>query len=178
MGAKDMALVDAQRFKEGMRRLAGAVCIITLGEAGASRRRAGLTATAVCSVSAEPPRLMVCINRKVLAHELVAEGGALCVNLLAPAQLPEAKRFAGMVEGVVGEDRFAEGPWRQPEEGAPELTSAPAHFQCRIAEVIPASTHSMVLCDVVAVTVGKADALPLIYFDGHFMSAAEIEEIK
>lgn len=166
-------LVDPQQFKNGMRRLAGAVCILTLGD---QRRRAGLTATAVCSISAEPPRLMACINRTVFAHELVEVGGALCVNVLDPALLDEAKRFAGMVDGVNGEERFASGRWRQSAGNAPELDSALVRFQCRIAEVLPASTHSMVLCDVVDVTTAGAKAPPLVYFDGRFMSAAEVQE--
>ena len=177
MGAMDMAhSVDAQRFKEGMRRLVGAVCIVTLADEGC---RAGLTATAVCSISAEPPRLLVCINRSVFAHGLVATGRPLCVNVLTAEQMDQAKRFAGMVEGVAGEDRFASGSWALPSVGAPELTSALACFQCSIAEVLPAASHSIVICDVVGVGMAAkatdAHAAALVYFDGRFMSVAEVQ---
>lgn len=180
MGAAELVpSVDAQRFKEGMRRLAGAVCIVALAD---ETRRAGLTATAVCSISAAPPRLLVCINRGVFAHELVAAGRPLCLNVLAPEQIQEAKRFAGMVDGVVGEERFASGAWAQSDGEAPELTSALARFQCRIAEVLPAASHSMVVCDVVGVRVATmavdAEASALIYFDGRFMSVAEVQTTR
>ncbi len=176
MGAADMDhLVNAQQFKGGMRRLAGAVCILTLNHGG---RRAGLTATAVCSISAEPPRLMVCINRNVYAHELVMVGAALCVNVLGSDQIGDAKRFAGMVEGVSGDERFAAGPWMESPGRALELGSALVRFQCRIAEIHPASTHSIVLCDVVAVTTAEVLAAPLVYFDGRFLSVAELAKTQ
>lgn len=162
--------LDPQLYKNGMRRLAGAVCILTLNRDG---EWAGLTATAVSSISAEPPRLMVCINRNVYAHEFVEPGGPLCVNVLESGQLEHAKRFAGMVDGVKGRDRFAAGPWQQSADDAPELASSMVRFQCRIAEVILATTHSIVICDVVAVSAATAEASPLVYFNGRFMAVAD-----
>jgi flavin reductase (DIM6/NTAB) family NADH-FMN oxidoreductase RutF len=168
--AKRALPLDPQHYKNGMRRLAGAVCILTLNRNG---NWAGLTATAVSSISAEPPRLMVCINRNVYAHEFVEPGGPLCVNVLDTGQLEEAKRFAGMVSGVKGEDRFAAGPWHQSGDDAPELDTSLVRFQCRIAEVILASTHSIVICDVVGVSAAEQEASPLVYFNGRFMAVAE-----
>jgi flavin reductase (DIM6/NTAB) family NADH-FMN oxidoreductase RutF len=168
--AETLHQLDPQLYKSGMRRLAGAVCILTLNRNG---DWAGLTATAVSSISAEPPRLMVCINRNVYAHEFVEPGGPLCVNVLESGQLEEAKRFAGMLNGVKGQDRFSAGPWQQSEDDAPELESSLVRFQCRIGEVIMASTHSIVLCDVVGVSTAAQVEPPLIYFNGRFMAVAE-----
>lgn len=171
-------LVDAVAFKNGMRRLAGAVCILTLRKDGA---RAGLTATAVMSVSAEPPRLMVCVNRSVFAHELLDLGGVLCVNVLGTSNLDDARRFAGMVEGVSGDARFMGGAWFDVEDGAPALADALATFQCRVIELMPAGSHTLVLCEVVAVglPVNRAEPLPaeqpLVYFDGRFVSLGELQ---
>lgn len=169
---KTGSLLDPQQYKSGMRRLAGAVCILTLNREGLW---AGLTATAVSSISAEPPRLMVCINRNVYAHEFVELDGPLCVNVLEASQLDDAKRFAGMIEGVNGQDRFTSGPWEQSGDDAPELSTSMVRFQCRIAEVILASTHSIVICDVIAVTAAEAEAevSPLIYFNGRFTAVAD-----
>ena len=57
-------------FKEGMRHLASSVTVITVAHNG---KRDGLTATATCSVSAEPPQLLVCINKEAGAHDLIQE---------------------------------------------------------------------------------------------------------
>src|SRR4030088_3115701 len=57
--------VDAQQFRTGMRSLAGAVSIITSAQAG---HRYGMTATAVCSASAEPPTVLICVNKLATTH--------------------------------------------------------------------------------------------------------------
>lgn len=71
--------VDADQFRLGMRTLAAAVTLITSTGSG---HRHGMTATAVCSVSAEPPTLLVCLNKATATHGAVAKSGAFCVNLL------------------------------------------------------------------------------------------------
>ncbi|MOA34469.1 FMN reductase (NADH) RutF [compost metagenome] len=75
-----------------------------------------------------------------------------------------------MLEGVDGEQRFRHGAWRDAGDGsAPLLEDALAAFQCRVVELIDASSHSMVLCEVRQVHLpSHADADPLLYFDGRF----------
>lgn len=169
--------VSAGEFKGGMRRLAGAVCILTVQKGSL---RAGLTATAVVSVSAEPPRLMACVNRNVYAHELIEVGGPLCVNVLSAQQLDHAQRFAGMIEGVQGDERFLYSAWNEGESGAQVLADALVAFECRVTEVICAASHSMVLCEVVKVQLpgqaptGDDAGQPLVYFDGRFASLGEL----
>jgi hypothetical protein len=73
--------------------------------------RGGLTATAVCSVSAEPPQLLVCVNKSASAHDPIGEAGFFCVNILSPQHRKIAERFAGM-DGVEGDERFRDmGEW-------------------------------------------------------------------
>ncbi|WP_411958862.1 flavin reductase family protein [Pseudomonas sp. s4] len=163
----NMSSVDANAFRNGMRRLAGAVCVLTLRK---GELRAGLTATAVVSVSAEPARLMVCINRNVFAHRLLEVGASLCVNVLAQGNLQVAHSFAGMLEGVDGEKRFEHGRWVDgASEDAPYLADAMVAFQCQVVELIDASSHSMVLCEVRQVQLPvDAEQDPLLYFGGRF----------
>jgi len=71
--------VDAGQFKLGMRTLAGAVNIITSMHAG---HRYGMTANAVCSASAEPPTVLVCINKLASTHNAVSKSKVFCVNVL------------------------------------------------------------------------------------------------
>ena len=66
--------VTPQSFIQGMRQLALGVTLITTAHEG---RWAGLTATAVCSVSAEPPQLLACINRQAETHRLIAGAARL-----------------------------------------------------------------------------------------------------
>ena len=83
--------VDATAFKRGMRHLAASVTLITTRHRDL---RGGLTATAVCSVSAEPPQILVCVNKTASAHDPIGEAGFFCVNILAPDHRKIAERFA------------------------------------------------------------------------------------
>ena len=72
---------DKQSYREAMSRLGAAVNIITsTGEDG----DCGFTASAVCSVTDDPPTLLVCMNRIAKLNTAFKENGILCVNVLAP----------------------------------------------------------------------------------------------
>lgn len=157
--------VNADRFRAGMSRVAGACTIITSSVDG---ERAGLTATAVCSVSAEPPRLLVCVNRSVRAHQVIAHSRRLGVNVLGPEHENLAKRFAGMVQGVVGCDRFLEGDWADSSLGVPLLRDALVSFECEVIEETVSGTHSIFLCEVVDVATASNGDSALVYFNRHF----------
>lgn len=151
-----------------MRRLAGACTILTSVAPGEGRTGwAGMTATAVTSVTADPARLLVCINTSTWAHNIISQSGALGVNVLADDALHLAKLFA---TGVPAAEKFAEGDWRTIASGAPLLASALVSFDCVVAERVAASTHDIFICDVLDVLLRDAIGEPLIYFDGAFMA--------
>lgn len=157
--------VEPPLFRAGMRRLAGACSVI------ASRHgdvRAGLTATAICSISAEPARLLVCVNRSVRAHGVIAKSGLLSVNVLSQDQEDAAKRFAGMIVDVVAEDRFLGSSWRIGKLGIPLLEGSLVSFGCRVIEEIPGGSHTIFMCDVADMSFGTDEARPLMYFGGKF----------
>ncbi|MEY2632410.1 MAG: hypothetical protein RIR00_1064 [Pseudomonadota bacterium] len=156
--------VSAQDHRYGMRHFAVGVSIITGRHADA---RAGLTATAVCSVTADPPRLVVFVNKNVAASDIILDSGALCVNVLAGEQEDVAKAFAGMIEGVHGDARFNYGAWHALVSGAPALDASLANFDCRVIKVFDESTHHAFLCEVLA-TRERNDGEALIYLNGGF----------
>jgi flavin reductase (NADH)/flavin reductase len=152
-------------FCKGMRQLAGACVVIASGD---DHERAGLTATAVCSITADPPRLLICVNRNVRANEVIKRAGAFSINVLCGDQEAVAKRFAGMVEGVFGEARFVEGQWQTGVTGVPVFDDALVSFECRLAELIPASTHDMFIGEVVGLAGQQGASGPLVYFNSQF----------
>lgn len=158
--------VSKEQFCHGMRHLAGA-CVVIASEHDGDR--AGLTATAVCSISAEPPRLLVCVNKNVFAHGLITRSGAVSINVLGLEQEIIAKRFAGMVDGVCGEKRFEEnGRWESGVLGVPVLRDSLVSFECRVVEAIPANSHDMFVCEVIGIDGQQESESPLVYFDGKF----------
>ncbi|MBN3845969.1 MULTISPECIES: flavin reductase family protein [Burkholderiaceae] len=159
-------------FRQGMRRLAAGVCVLTSDLDGMP---VGLTATAVTSLSAEPPRLLACVNRKVSAYTAFEKARALCVNVLSASDVDIARRFAGMVPDVSGPDRFATSMWKGK---VPALSGALASFQCHIAEMVQAGTHSILICDVESVVVGEVDTAPLVYAHGQFSALVDDSSVK
>jgi flavin reductase len=166
----------ADLFKQGMRRLAGACTIITSVAPGQGREGwAGLTATAVASVTAAPARLLVCINRSVWAHDIIAQSRVLGVNVLCENRLALAKQFAG---GVRPEDKFSQGIWLTSKSGAPLLADALVSFDCLVTESIEASTHDIFICDVLGILMREPGGKPLIYFDGRFLPETATQNIE
>jgi flavin reductase (DIM6/NTAB) family NADH-FMN oxidoreductase RutF len=162
-GRAEFASVSAEAFKQGMRCLAAGVTIVTTLHDGA---RNGLTATAVTSLSADPPQVLVCVNRSAGAHDPIHRGSLMCVNVLAHAHQHLAARFAGQ-KGVFGEDRFGAGRWTTLTTGAPVLADALASFDCVVTERVQASTHTIFIGRVVGVRT-RPKARPLVYASGTY----------
>ena len=158
--------VSAASFKEAMRRLAAGVTIVTTRHGGV---RGGLTATAVCSLSVDPPQLLVCVSRSAAAHTLIHEGENLCVNLLARKHQALAARFAGQT-GILGADRFRAGRWGVLKTGAPVLEDSLASFDCVVSEKVSASTHTIFIGRVVDVRL-RPHGRPLLYTGGAYATA-------
>ncbi len=155
--------ISSDAFKAAMRRLAAGVTIVTTTHKDV---RGGLTATAVCSVSADPPQVLVCVNRSAAAHTMIVEGENMCVNLLARSHQKLAARFAGQT-GTFGPERFSVGRWMTLKTGAPVLEDALASFDCIVAEKVATATHTIFIGRVVDVRV-RDNGKPLLYAGGSF----------
>ncbi|GLR65608.1 FMN reductase (NADH) RutF [Acidocella aquatica] len=147
-----------QNFREAMSRLGAAVNIITTtGPDG----DAGFTASAVCSVTDDPPTLLVCVNKNASQHDAILAAGFLCVNVLTHEHQELSPMFAG-VGNVPMAERFAQTKWLRLDTGAPVLESATAAFDCKIDQVVEVGTHSVIFCAVRAIHLGDT-ASGLIY---------------
>ena len=155
--------MDKQTYRDLMRSQAGAVALIATGAVGTRR---GLTATAVCSLTDEPPTLLVCVNQSASAHDEIGRQGCFSVNLLSTEHQDLAGVFSGRTE-LQGEARFDDALWQTLKTGAPILKRALASFDCEVTEQRKVATHSIFVGEVRDGRVG-AQASPLIYFQGGF----------
>lgn len=156
-------LATASDFKAGMRRLAAGVNVITASDGQAHY---GLTATAVCSLSADPPHLLICVNAIANAHDALHRAGAFCVNVLTHDQEEIARRFAKM-DSASRERRFDLGLWAPLATGAPALQGALANFDCQTVRDISEATHTIFIGRVIAVRCAEAGQ-PLLYWNAQF----------
>lgn len=152
--------VSRQDYRDAMARLGAAVNIVTTdGPAG----RHGFTASAVCSVTDDPPTLLVCVNRDNDSYTIMRDNGVLCINTLTPAHEALSPIFAGVMGEAAKPQRFDNGAWTTLTTGSPVLQGATVAFDCHIARVVEVGTHGVFFCEVDAIsTDGHPHAL--IYF--------------
>lgn len=155
--------VNEEDFKQGMRRFPAGVCVITTKTA--SGFRAGLTASAVCSLSIDPPSLIVCINQMSGALEPIKESGIFTVNMLAETQVDLSNAFASP---VLDEEKFEGAVWTELETGSPVLSDAEVSFDCTLDQCIDVHTHSVLVGKVQAVASSTAETKPLLYLSGAY----------
>jgi len=164
--------VEAQNFKQAMRHCAGAVALVTVGsEPG---KRTGLTVTSACSLSDNPPSVLVCVNRNASAHARILEERHFVVNFLNEEHALLALTFSGQ-KGVNGDDRFGFGRWTTGATGAPVLEDAVAAFDCVLSEALETKTHSVFIGEVKHVRAATA-VDPLIYLNSGFHSIRDIRD--
>jgi len=132
--------VEAPIFREAMSLYGSAVHVVTTDGPGG---KTGFTATAICSVSDNPPTLLVCLNRKSQGSPLLAANRVFCVNTLGAGQEAISNMFA---------------------TGAPVLSSAIVACDCRVVEIKAVASHNVIFGVVEAVHLGTAG--PALVYHG------------
>jgi flavin reductase (DIM6/NTAB) family NADH-FMN oxidoreductase RutF len=123
-----------------------------------------MAATAVVSVCAEPPALLVAVNRSASIHAILSASDEFCVNLLSHRHAELVAAFSGKLKGAA---RFAEGDWRYTETGVPVLADALASIVCRTISRVDIGTHTLFIGEAAAIA-NHADIAPLAWMDGGF----------
>lgn len=158
--------ISAQNFKQAMRCLAATPTIITTYWQG---RRFGMTATAVSAVSADPPSLLICINRGASICEPLLQARSFCVNVLEADHQALCRVFSG---GAAGEARFGSGEWNSDANDIPYLVEAQANLFCNVERQSTFATHEIFIAKIASSSI-REDASPLIYLNGEFLLRAK-----
>ena len=148
--------VDPADFRRALGQFAAGVTVVTTRDA--QGRSLGLTVTAFCSVSLEPPLVLVCVDHRSEAHVGFRQAGLFGVSILADGQEEVSRRFAaGGAAKFVGLD-LATGT-----TGVPLIPGALAHLECRVRATHDAGDHAIYVGEVLAVDVKPGR--PLLYHD-------------
>lgn len=156
-------------YRNAMARLGTAVNVVTTAGPGGRR---GFTASAVCSVSDDPPTLLVCMNRGADSAPAFLANRVLCVNVLTANQQDLSPIFAGMTNADPVA-RFEAAAWTTLVTGSPVLSGAIVSFDCRVVQVTDVGTHHVMFCEVLELTASGSEGA-LIYFgrEYHTVGAA------
>jgi flavin reductase (DIM6/NTAB) family NADH-FMN oxidoreductase RutF len=124
----------------------------------------GLTASSLVSISAEPPMVLVGLERETTTRAAVVEGKAFNVSVLARAQEFIAERFAGRAPAV--DSAWREIPHRLGTNGIPLIEGSTAWLECSLVAVHEAGDHDICVGKVESAVQGAGD--PLILWDRTF----------
>ena len=151
--------ITSTDFRDCLRHFPSGVTIVTIKS---GKKIHGLTVSAFASVSPKPPLILIAIDHRHGAYQLLeAEGATFAVNILHQDQRELGNRFAW----VKDEDRFDEGAWAVAATGAPILQDALAWLDCTIYSRQKAGTHTVYIGEVQAAASPRPDQPPLVYWN-------------
>lgn len=154
--------VSRLEFRDAMARVCAPVNIVTTdGPAG----RGGFTATAMCSVSDDPPTLLICMNERSAQTGMFLENRRFCVNVLTQAHMHLASKFAGAIRNMA--ERYQAASWQTMPSGMPALLDAIVSFDCEIGDVNKVGTHNVMFGRVIDIRHGSGEAA-LLYVDRNY----------
>lgn len=164
------AVTKTDGFPEALQRLPRGVSILTFGE----KRRFGLTATSVSSLSREPPTILVSVDRSAPLSREFLRSRSFGVSVLAASHDSLAERFSGGAL-ITEQDGRPDRIWVSPESGVPLLEDAIATFDCARDDIMDYRGHAIVVGRVRGVRVpGKSSAL--VYWRGTYNQLGWTEE--
>lgn len=154
--------IDCGAFRSIMRTMVNGVTVITTSHGGQIH---GMTATAFSSVSAEPPTVLIVLNRSTRTHPLVSASKHFVVNLLSQDQIEIGNRFAGKLD-----NQFDGIAYELNEEGVPLIDGVVATLECETINEMAIGTHTIFIGRVLRGT--RSRTMPLVYHDGSYKAVA------
>lgn len=156
-------------FISAMRYVANSVSVVTTG--GAAGRH-GATVSAFCSVSADPPTILVCLHAKSRIAECVERNQTFNINVLPDNASLIADRFAGKQDPCIA-DRFEGIDLGQSE--VPTIAGSTV-FCCDLQDAILSGSHKIIIGRVKQTI--RGDAMPLAYLDGAYRQIKPLSEAR
>lgn len=157
-------LIDAKRFWRTLGERAIGVTVVTAaGQSGP----AGFLALSAAHVSADPPTMLVSIDRRTSALAAVLESRHFAVNMLGREHEKLSESFGGKGQEKHAE-RFVAEEWTTLRTGAPILRAALGAFDCELEQIIERPGVIIALGRVVDCLATGAGS-PLIYFRGKYL---------
>ncbi|MGV4925077.1 flavin reductase family protein [Streptomyces sp. BHT-5-2] len=147
-------------FKDAMARFPTGVAIATTcDEAGAPH---GLTVGSLCSVSLDPPLVLICVARSARCFPVFERSGEFAVSVLRRQHAELARRFATRTA-----EKFAAGGFTRTARGGVVVDDALATLDCLVDGRHEAGDHLILVGKVVDHRLAD-DGAPAVYVDRKF----------
>lgn len=155
-------MIDADTFRSVLGRFASGVTIVTTRDE--QGRDHGMTVSAFCSLSLDPPLVLLCVDHAAAMHPLLRPGVPIGISILSSAQETYSRRFAD--NSLDRAERFDGIAYQRGERGVVLLEGALAHLECTILEQHDAGDHTV--CFAQVDQAAPLDGRPLLYFRGGY----------
>ena len=152
--------IDPDSFRSVLGRFASGITVVTTRDADG--RDVGMTVSAFCSVSLDPPLVQVCVDHAASLYAALAVSQRYGVSILASEQEALSRRFAT----AESTRRFDGIGYRRGESGVLLLDDALAQLECRIVASHPTGDHTIFVGEVESAT--ARSARPLLYYRGGY----------
>lgn len=156
-------MISKDEFRRALGRFASGVSIVTSKDAEGNLH--GITVSAFCSVSLDPPLVLVCIDKNTGSHHALTQADSFVVNLLAEDQQHLSDRFASYLP-----DKFSAVKYRLGIDDLPVLEGALANLECRFANAHDNGDHTIFVGQIERATIN--DGEPLVYWHGSYRKLA------
>ncbi|MDX5893540.1 flavin reductase family protein [Rubrobacter radiotolerans] len=157
-------MATGEELRSLMRHFPSGVTVVTCGP---PQEAEGMTASAVFSVSLDPPLMLVSVQREARLNAKVRAQGHYAVNFLAEDQEGLSRLFSSpeRSSGPEAAHTLGGGPG---ETGAPLASGGLGSVECTLEAVYPGGDHDLFLGRVVAVHPGDERKSPLVYHEGTY----------
>jgi flavin reductase (DIM6/NTAB) family NADH-FMN oxidoreductase RutF len=152
-------VISPDDFRQVLAHFASGVTIVTTCDN--EQRPTGLTASAFCSVSLDPPLILICVDHKSQSYPHLRECGRFAINILHQGHEPLSRRFASSRL-----DKFDGVAFRLGVLGVPLIDAALGHLECRTVNAHVEGDHTIFVGRVESVGVGEGE--PLLYYRGRY----------
>lgn len=151
--------ITKEEFRAALGRFASGVTVVTTKDD--SGKLFGITVSAFCSVSLEPPLILVCIEKRAGSHHAFQESKAFVVNILREDQQSVSNHFASHLE-----DKFANVEYDAGIKNLPVLRDCLVNLECRLHDSHESGDHTIFIGQIEKATVREEN--PLIYWHGKY----------
>jgi flavin reductase (DIM6/NTAB) family NADH-FMN oxidoreductase RutF len=151
--------IEQTEFRSLLGHFASGVTVITTRQ---QNQLYGATVSSFCSLSLQPPLVLVCLCHQAAMHDLTRETGVFGINILAAHNEHLSRHFACHML-----DKFANMPHTLGQLGVPLLDEALATLECRLTACYPGGDHSIFIGEVVSAQI-QPQRQPLLYFRGQY----------
>jgi len=151
--------ISQEEFRSALSRFASGVTVVTTKDNDG--KLYGITVSAFCSVSLEPPLILVCIEKTTGSHHAFEQSRAFVVNILRDDQAHLSEHFASPLE-----DKFNGFSYRYGIEDLPVLEDVLATLECRLRYSHEGGDHTIFVGEIEKATINEAE--PLVYWQGNY----------